>query len=326
MYPPARSSLPWLHRDSSRRDGSIMTYTEFSTTSLDPSERLAYWNRVGSEMYREQLEIIPRPDSAFGASLRCQSYGCLTIARVITTPATVHSQPWDTRVQDGEYAGVVLQDTGTIVREMANRRTLYLPGTATVSCQRQPYTLNFDDTARCIGVWLPVDRLAQRIGDPARLVGMRVEATDAALLANFLRTVTTQTPPAQDPGYDEAIVNVILNLIAITYQHRTAPAATDVVHARWQQVVLDLVERHLDDPELGAPTLAHQLGVTPGEVQVVFAQIATTASEYIRRRRLELPLGDAAASRSRRLHGPLVAPRPPAVQRPAPTSGRRRSS
>jgi hypothetical protein len=249
----------------------------------------------------------------------------VTIARVVTTPATLHSQPWDTHTVDSEYAGVVLQDTGTIVREMASRRTLHLPGTVTVSCQSQPYTLSFADTARCIGIWLPVDRLAHRIGDPARLVDTRIEASRAALLANFLRTVTTQTQPAQDPGYDEAIANVLLNLIAITYQHKSAPAATDVARARWQQVVLDLVERNLDDPELGAALLARRLGVAPGEVQVVFAQIATTASEYIRQRRLELPLGDAVAASSRRLHGPLGAPRPLVVRRPGRAFGRRRS-
>jgi len=302
-----------------------MTYREFSTAPLDPSERQASWNRIGSEMYREQLVIAPRPGSRFGAALRCQSYGGVTIARVVTTPATLHSQPWDTHTVDSEYAGVVLQDTGTIVREMASRRTLHLPGTVTVSCQSQPYTLSFADTARCIGIWLPVDRLAQRIGDPARLIDTRIEATRAALLANFLRTITTQTHPAQDPGYDEAIANVLLNLIAITYQHKTAPAAADIARTRWQQVVLDLVERNLEDPELGAATLAGRLGVTPAEVQVVFAQIATTASAYIRQRRLELPLGDAVAGSSRRLHGPLGAPRPLVLRRPRRASGRRRS-
>jgi len=160
------------------------------------------------------------------------------------------------------------------------------PGMVAVSLRRQPYTISFDETTRCIILKVATDRLIARIGDPSGIV---VAPSQAALLTGFLRTILAQQEQSFDAGAEEAISGVILDLIAIAFRRRpavgTAPHPT--LGERWQSTVREFVDRHLDDPELGASLIAERLGVTPRYVQMVFAKMATTPSAYIIERRLE---------------------------------------
>ncbi len=108
-------------------------------------------------------------------------------------------------------------------------------------------------------------------------------------MAGFRRTLTARDHAAHDPGWHDAISDVIFDLLAIAYRCvPAAPVPRSTVQDRWQRTVRDFVDRHLADPELGAPMIARRLGVTPRYVQMVFASMATTASAYIIGRRLEL--------------------------------------
>ncbi len=264
-----------------------MTHTErYSTAGLPPSERLAFWNRAGSEVYRDQVVVTPRSAESFGGLLLHRSYDAVSITQVTTAPSTVHGEPYRLTERDSEHAVLMLQDAGTTENLLDGESLRLQPGMVTASLRRQPYTMSFEETTRCIILKVATSRLTARIGDPAGIV---VAPSQAALLTSFLRTLIAQQEPAWEAGAEDAISEVILDLIAIAFRRR--PAAGAGQHAtlgeRWQSTVREFVERHLEDPELGASLIAERLGVTPRYVQMVFAKMATTPSAYIVERRLE---------------------------------------
>ncbi len=99
---------------------------------------------------------------------------------------------------------------------------------------------------------------------------------------------------------------MLYNLIALSYHGAGAaaahrPPAREATDERWRRTVREFVDRHLEDPELGAGMIARPLGVTPRHVQMVFARMATTASAYVLARRL-----DRAAQLLRHGEGPIA--------------------
>lgn len=264
-----------------------MTTERFSTADVDRPDRVAYWTRIGSETYCE-LTVEPRGDAEFGGALMRRAYGDVWLTQVTTTPAMVRGEAREASRRDPEHACVLLTDSGTCEHVADGRRAWLAPGTLSLHLTSRLYSIAFDEVTRFIILKVPAARLAARTGNLRRLAGLRIEARDTVFLAGFLRTLIARDDAANEPGWHDAISDVIFDLMAITY--RRAPAAIvprSTVQDRWQELVRDFVDHHLHEPELGAPLIAQRLGVTPRYVQMVFAGMATTASAYIVGRRLE---------------------------------------
>ena len=271
----------------------------FSTTGVDVSKRVDFWNRVGCETY-SQLVIEPRRALPLDAALMRRQYGGSWLTHVSTSPATVHGLSWDQAHGDPEYASVAFQDDGTSDLEQDGKRVSMNAGDLSLLLLSRPYTLAFTEPTRLIILKLPVARLAARVGDPARLVSVRIASRDAALLGNFARTLASQADDPHEPGWHEAVSDILFDLVALAFRGQSvAPQPRSSVGERWQRTVRDFVDRHLADPDLGAATISARLGVTPRYVQMVFAGMATTASAFIIGRRLELAAQLLAGGRQR---------------------------
>lgn len=282
-----------------------MTITErFSTDDVDPAERLAFWNRLASETY-EQHVVEPRT-AAFRGTLLRRSFGELSLSQVTTTPAVLHGEMPSWSPREYKHAIIALQDAGSSEQTSGGARTQLIEGTMALNMLAPTRTISFHAPTRFIILKLPATRLASRLGDLGRLLDRRVEAREGALLAGFLRALVAADLPATEPGRDEALGDVLCNLIALSYHRAGAaaaprPPAREATDERWRRTVREFVDRHLEDPQLSAGMIAHQLGVTPRYVQMVFARMATTASAYVLARRLE-----RAAQLLRRGEGPIA--------------------
>ena len=261
-----------------------MPMTErFSTEHVDPSERRAFWSRIGVES-RHRPAIHPDP-AAFSGALLFRWYGALSVAEVTATQGS--GQSWEISLHDPEHVFVQIQDAGASDVAQDGKRVRLDAGALTMLLGSRPYTISFAE-ARFLVVKLPLPRIAARLGDPARLVTTYTAARDAELLASFLHTLVAQDPVVRRPSWDDAVGDVLVDLVAVTYHGAVTPAASRTMGEHWQRTMRDFVDRHLTDPELGAPMIARRLGVTTRYVQMVFASLSTTMSAYIVERRIDL--------------------------------------
>lgn len=264
----------------------MATIEHFSTVHVEPCDQTAFWSRIEVET-ESRLVVSPHPVGLFSGDLVLCDFGSLSVVQVTTTQA--RGQSWDVALRDTEHVFLYLPDAGAIELVQDGKAMRLEAGALTLLPGAQPHRIAFDEGTRLLLVKLPLHRLAARVGDPLRLAGMRTEARETALLGGFLRTLISQEAAVHEPAWDDAVCDVILDLVALAFR-RPLPAAPPrtTVGERWQRTVREFVDRHLGDPELGAAMIAQRLGVTPRYVQMVFAGMDTTASAYIVDRRLEL--------------------------------------
>jgi len=239
-----------------------------------------------TKLHQEEIVVTPRPGTAFDALMRYRAYDGVTITELTSTPATIERR---TREPAPPYTEIVLQDVGTTDNTLNGVAIRLDAGAVMMTTSPCAYTVTFEATTRRLVLRLPTARLAARIENPAQYIATRVEACHAVLLSSFLHTMFALPEPPCAPCEGQAIADVLVDLIALTYHPRpSSTSSSAVTSARWQQAVRDFVDQHLGDPELGAPMIAQHLGVTPRYVQMMFAKMTTTPSAYICKRRLEL--------------------------------------
>jgi AraC-like DNA-binding protein len=263
----------------------MATIEHFSTVHVEPGNQ-EFWSRVDVE-HESRMMVLPHPAGLFNGDLVLCEFGSLSVAQVTTGP--VRGQSWDVALHDSEHAFLHLLDAGALELVQDDKRIHLDAGALTVLLGARPYSVAFGEGTCLLLVKLPLHRLTARIGDPERWIGTRTEARDTALLSGFLRTIIAQETAEHEPAWDDAVSDVVLDLVALAFRRPPSPAAPrSTVGERWQRTVREFVDRHLPDPELGASMIAQRLGVTPRYVQMVFAGMDTTASAYIVDRRLEL--------------------------------------
>jgi len=219
-----------------------MTITErFSTVDITVHERMSFWDRIGI-VNNAPVDIRPRPADLFNGALTVSSFGALSVARVTMTPP--HGQSWEIALHDPDHVFVQLQDHGASDLEQRGKRVRLDAGGLTVLLGSEPYRISIDETTRFLVLALPLPRVAARVGDLARLVGTSASSSDAALLSSFLHTLLAQEELAPRPGRDEAVGDVLLDLVALTYHGvPAAPVPRPSLGERWQQTVRDFA-RH----------------------------------------------------------------------------------
>ena len=69
----------------------------------------------------------------------------------------------------------------------------------------------------------------------------------------------------------------------------------------WERRVFEYVEQNLNDPDLGAQSIAERFGITPRFVHMVFARTGQTAGTFILERRLALAAARLRADPAERI-------------------------
>lgn len=256
----------------------------FTTSSVNPLQRLDFWNRVTSETFPGLA--VDSPDDAFAARMARWRLGDLTMIRPVSQQAKVHR--WTDGVSERPDRLIFhLQHRGSCSNGQWQREAPLACGDFTIVHGGNPYFTDLSDDNEMLVVEMPRAALAARLPDFEDRLCHTIPgaAPGTRLVHDFLLSLWRQGDQSDaDPDWQDGIANVFLDLLAFAVRGadaaRVSPKGT-------RDRILALIEGRLADPALKTGTLAAELGISLRTVQNVFAAMATTPSAYILQRRLE---------------------------------------
>ena len=268
----------------------------YSTDGMPTADRLPFWNDVALSTIGPVV-VEPLERTGFSASMSRIRLRDLELASPISQPAVVRQMAG---ASDPGFLNLQVQHSGRSWNMTGNRTAVLDPGDFVLYDPSQPLRLRFVEPTQTIVLRLPITRVDQRLPSLRNMVGvgMRGESGAGAMLSAFVRNAWMQLSREDDPDWADSLCDVIWPMLHLVYGGgRVADGSRRDERRR---AVFAFIDANLTEPEISTRAIAEEAGVSVRYVQMIFADMGTTPSTYIRDRRL-----DVAAERLRR-QGPAA--------------------
>ena len=257
---------------------------QISTSGMAPRERLPFWNEIARSMLAPiQIEAIG--ETPFQARLARRRFGDFELLSPQSSPARIFSSA------DHERAAVLniqVQHLGRSTNHTAGRTCSLAAGDFLVYDPARPLWLTFDEPTEAVVIRLPLATVEQRLPHLRDMAGIPISGASGpgAIFSSVIRSVWKQI---EQGGGDwlETLPDVIWPLLEMTFPAPNDPH-DDPRRAAIRRELFAVVDAELCDPEFGTHRLARRLGISARYVQILFAEMATTPTAFIRGRRLTL--------------------------------------
>lgn len=260
-----------------------MMLQAIDTAGLNARDRLPYWTEL-SRKFIAPISIEAADHDAFEARLYRASFRDCEIVSPCSSPARICNGAGS----DVGTLNLQLQHVGTSINHTAGRTSTLKEGDFLLFDPARPLELTFAEPTQTIVLRLPVAYTEARLPRLRQMAGIAVRGDRGAgaLFSSFLRNAWRQLEAGENDWGDE-LSDVIWPLLDLAYAaHRPAERAPDKRELR-RSAVFAMIEAHLCDADLDTQAIAARVGVSPRAVQMLFAEMATTPSAYIQRKRLE---------------------------------------
>jgi AraC-like DNA-binding protein len=257
----------------------------FSTHSIPHGQQEAYWNRIAAEIFPGMSVNVLR--KRFDASISNWTLGQVDLARARAQRSSVSRERGDDAVSHpGGSIVVHVQQRGFSEVHQDGRCASMSVGDMAFCDPTSAYRIEVSDHNDCLIIQLPLDRLE---GVDASILDLRARTFSAdpklAVLRQYL-LASWSAADALDAG-SEALGDVLVKLVSVVLRAPTSKSPViPTVRQNVLPAMLDHVERHLTDPDLGTASIARCCGLSPRTVQDAFARMATTPSAHVMQLRL----------------------------------------
>jgi len=271
---------------------------ELTTHNLAARDRLPFWNEVAARMIAPVHVNVADPDT-FEARLFRRRFRDLEIVSPCSSPAEIVGGA------EEETPGILnlqLQHRGRSTNFTGGRTSVLEEGDFLLYDPSQPLRLTFTEPTQALVLRLPLAYTEARLPRLRQMVGvkMRGDSGPAAIFSQFLRNIWAQLQE-DDGDWAASLDDVIWPLLDMTYASRRVDATAASRREERRRALISVVNENLCDPTLDSRQIAEGMGVSPRYVQMLFAEMATTPTAFIRRQRLEL------AARRLERDGPNIA-------------------
>ncbi|NOW45988.1 AraC-like DNA-binding protein [Novosphingobium sp. SG751A] len=186
--------------------------------------------------------------------------------------------------QSSEGSGLIhFQSQGFSATGQCGRNAGLFSGDLTFCAPDEPYTIEISDRNVMFVIDFPWAALEQAGATPGLV--LRHQTPAMGVLHGFVGSVFSQSwngMPAEEErsALGDVLHRLLLNALSTQAGQRTQTGL--------RERLLGFVEGNLGNSSLRSGSIALGLGVPQRDVQMVFAEMATTASDYINSRRLAL--------------------------------------
>lgn len=264
-----------------------------SLEDVPPRDRLARWNEISGGVFGGSHIEAPWGGFSRGEMVRLPLGGA-ELVFASSSPARV------TR-RNASNADLLAGNTVLLEFICAGRGRLRVSG-RDIELQAGDYTLldpmeayraEFREPIAIMVAVLPTQHAPQRLSRLAPFLNrpIRPRQPQQAVLSQFFRAAAEDLKRGYRREWGPALLDTIWGLIELAY---LSGGPEDVVpghRLQLRQAAQQFVERELLRPDLRAPQIAKALRISDRYVQMLFADLQTTPSRYIRDRRLEVAAG-----------------------------------
>ena len=267
--------------------------TRLSIDGLPAARRAGRWREAVSETFVRLDCRLDGRGPAHG-TLEADAFGELRVARVTSSPQTVRRTASTVRAASDAWVLASVQLAGRTVVAQAGRQAVLRPGDVAFYDTARPYALTLPEDFDQVVLYLPRDAVEAAVPGALERVATRVPAGHPCarslhalapwLLGDGGGTDASGGALRERAGAGAATLFALaLDALGSRPGAAAAPARAGALYRR----AAALIDRRLDDPELGPAALARELGVSCRRLQEVFAARATTPSAALREARLE---------------------------------------
>lgn len=251
-----------------------------TTGSVCASDRLTYWNDLVAELF-PGMTVDGQPD--IEASWTACRLGDFGLSLALSERARVRR--WETsKPQTADGRGLIhFQWQGFSATEQCGRNAALFSGDLTFCAPDEPYGIEISERNAMFVIDFPWAALEAHGARPGLI--LRHQIPSVGVLRGFVASIFAQrwsAPPSE--GESEAMADVLQRLLVnalCNHSEEQRPAGL-------RERLLRFVEENLGNGALRTGSIAQGLGLPAREVQMAFAEMATTASDYINGRRLAL--------------------------------------
>lgn len=259
--------------------GSAM-FQKQTTGAVQSRDRLAYWNELVATLFPGMTVDSQREIDASWTACRLGDFG-LSLAK--SERASVRRWANGSPSDAGDRGLIHFQWEGFSATEQGGRSAALFSGDMTFCSPAEPYSIEISERNAMFVIDFPWAALEAHGARPGLV--LRHQLPSVGVLRAFVASIFAQrwTGP-MSASESDAMADVLQRLLVNALCYRPEEAQPTVLRER----LLAFVEENLGNGALRTGSLAQGLGVTAREVQLAFAEMATTASDYINGRRLAL--------------------------------------
>lgn len=261
----------------------------FSTDSVPPADRRAYWHDVVSRTF-VPLDVTSPKNLLFSGSVSTERMGPLQISTIEADRELVRRSKSLIAESQVEYMLLGMQTRGTGVVVQDGHTAVLSPGEFTLYDTARPYTLEYPDRFETVVFQMPRHALALPEADLRHITGITfgggqgLAATVGPLLSRLAAEAHTYRLDVA-----EMLARNVSDLLTTLLIERLGrdPASSDAARQSLLLRVKTFIDAHLADPALSAEAIAAAHHVSVRHLQRLFQAENTTVSGWIRGRRLQ---------------------------------------
>ena len=258
---------------------------EFSTDSVRPQDRLAYWKDVVCAAF-VHLDVDSRVGADFSASLSMRAAGDCQLIRVRGVCQSVTRTDRIIEEDGDEHLIVMFQRRGQAAVIQDGRQTVMAPGSLAMMDSRRPYRLSFPESFEQSVIKVPARAMQRRLG---MLHGLTARALPADTAACKVFQGAVEAAAATPKGALEGrLSDPLLDLLAMALVPEASTEAKALVTAPARVArAKTYIHANLRDPDLRPEQVAHAQSISLRLLQRLFAREGLGLSELIVELRLE---------------------------------------
>jgi AraC-like DNA-binding protein len=275
-------------------DRSVSSLHSFN--DLPAQEKFDAWRETVSNAF-VPLDATSHTPAAFTGNLLSEAIGSLQVSEVTGGAVEVRRTPDAIRRSDPGYLKLGMQIRGYCVLSQDDREAALTPGDFGMYDTGRPYQVSFERDFAQLVVMFPHEMIHLR---PDAMKDMTARGV-GGLVSKLLIGIAEQLRGIEELAANQQLSNGVLNLLAAALSEQLGCESNVPPETHKAALMLQIksfINARLDDPELSSAPIARAHNISARYLQKLFEGDGTTATEWIRHRRLEHCRRDLADPRN----------------------------